>query len=217
MNRPLVGLNCKLISENGDVYYKLDRLYVEAIRKAGGTPVLLPLFPPDELLRRLDGILFTGGGDINPVRWGEKKHPKAVLLHHDKEESDVRAARAALAADRPVLGICLGMQLINVACGGSLHQHIDGHSGGKRHEVGVEDSRMREAVGRRPRVNSYHHQAVNHLGAGLRATAASPDGIVEGIESDRHRWVVGVQWHPERIADQREQMRLFRAFVAACR
>ncbi len=216
MKKPLIGINCKLIPENGDVYYKLDRLYVEAIEKAGGVPALLPLFPARGFLRRLDGVLFTGGGDIHPARWGEKKHPKAVLLHPEKEESDVRTAHAALGADLPVLGICLGMQLLNVACGGSLHQHIEGHSDGARHEVGMEISRTREAVGRRPRVNSYHHQAVNRLGAGLRAVATSPDGIVEGIESSRHRWVVGVQWHPERIVDQREQMRLFRAFVAAC-
>lgn len=217
MKRPLIGLNCKLVSENGDVYYKLDRLYVEAIAKAGGAPVLLPFFPSRAFLGRLDGVLFTGGGDIDPTRWGEKKHPKAVLLHPDKEASDLRTARAALAADLPVLGICLGMQLLNVAQGGSLHQHVEGHAGGVRHPVGVEDSRTREAVGPRPRVNSYHHQAVNRLGAGLGAVATSPDGLVEGIESGRHRWVVGVQWHPERDPDRREQMRLFRAFVAACR
>jgi len=220
VRRPWIGLNCKLIPEGNDFYYKLDHLYVKAIERAGGVPVLLPFFRKTADARafvsRVDGLLFTGGSDINPARWNEKRHPQARLLHPEKEKSDFLLARAALAADRPILGICLGMQLLNVAFGGSLHQHVVGHGEGRRHEVDVCNGRTRETVGRRPEVNSYHHQAVNRAGKGLRVTALSPDGLVEGIESDRHRWVVGVQWHPERILDQREQLRLFRSFIDAC-
>lgn len=229
MRKPLIGITCKLIEDHGDLYYRLDRNYVESIEKAGGVPVIMPFFETrkeaSSFLDRLDGVLFTGGADLHPSRWGEKKkHPKANLLVPEKEESDLLAAREALERDLPVLGICLGMQEINVASGGSLHQHIYDlpdvrkHSGGAMHGLELRGaSRMSDAVEKILTVNSYHHQAVKDPGKGMRITALSPDGIVEGIESDLHRWVVGVQWHPERISDRPEQMRLFKAFVSECR
>ncbi len=226
MSRPFIGLNCKLVPDgDGDVYYTLDRLYVQAVRRGGGIPVLLPLFDSDEearlYLERVDGVLLTGGGDIDPARWGEPKHPESNLLLPEKEESDLRLARASVERDLPVLGICLGMQILNVACGGSLHQHVNDlpgvgeHRGGRMHEVEMlGDSHVREAVGARPAVNSFHHQAVRGKGEGLRIIARSPDGLIEGIEHDSRRFAAGVQWHPERMTDEG---RLFRAFVDACR
>ena len=124
--------------------------------------------------------------------------------------------------DQPALAICCGCQQLNVALGGSLHQHVPdlpgvkSHSGGVRHVVAMEGpSRTRDIVGKpRPVVNSWHHQACNRRGAGLQVTARSPDGLIEGLESTRHRFVVAVQWHPERMQDDDRQRSLFRALVA---
>jgi len=217
MKRPLIGLTAKLIQDRGDSCYKLDRLYVDAILAAGGVPLILPFArtkaESSGWLDRVAGVLLTGGPDINPVRWSEPIHPKADLMHADKEKSDFFYAGEAFRRDVPVLGICLGCQEINVALGGSLHQHIEGHEGGLEHPLDVSDSRLRGVVGRTPTVNSYHHQSIHRLGKGLKATART-DGVIEGIESEKHRFVVGVQWHPERIAFRPEQKKLFRAFVA---
>jgi putative glutamine amidotransferase len=218
--RPLIGLTAKLVSSNGDSYYKLDRGYVDAILAAGGEPLVLP-FARDKKeasgwLDRLSGLVLTGGPDINPVRWSEPLHPKADVMHADKETSDFLYAHEALRRDAPILAICLGCQEINVALGGSLHQHIEGHEGGKEHGVEVGESRLRDLVGRSPSVNSYHHQSINRVGKGLKVTART-DGVIEAVESEKHRWVVGVQWHPERIAARPEQKKLFRAFVDSAR
>lgn len=216
-SRPVIGLTAKLISEGTDTYYKLDRNYVDAIVAAGGEPLILPFVgqkaEAGRWLDRVAGVVFTGGPDINPVRWSEPLHPKVSLMHPDKEASDFLYANESLRRDVPVLAICLGCQEINVALGGSLHQHIEGHEGGREHGVEVGESRLREFVGRSPSVNSYHHQSIHRLGKGLSITART-DGVIEGIESAKHRWVVGVQWHPERIARRPEQKQLFQAFVS---
>jgi putative glutamine amidotransferase len=226
--KPLIGVNTKLIPDrDGDLYHKLDRNYVSRVEEAGGVPVILPVFrraaDAKAYLERLDGVVFTGGPDIDPKRWGEPTHPKAELLHPDRESSDFAALKAALGLDMPVLAICCGAQELNVALGGSLHQHVydlpgvKAHSDGVRHEIELSGtSKTADILGtRRPSVNSYHHQACAKIGRGLRVTAMSPDGLVEGVESERHRWVVGVQWHPERMGDDRRQRRLFSALVAA--
>ena len=227
--KPLIGINTKLVSDGEDAYQKLDRHYVRAVERAGAVPVIMPVFRSTSdaraYLERLDGVVFTGGPDLNPKRWGEKKHPKAELLHPDRESSDFAALKAALALDLPTLAICCGCQQLNVLLGGSLHQHVydlpgvKAHSDGTTHEVAMTgESRTRDILGTpRPSVNSYHHQACNRIGRGLTVTAESPDGLVEGVESTRHRWVVGVQWHPERMGDDRRQRRLFSALVAATR
>jgi putative glutamine amidotransferase len=226
--KPLIGVNTKLIPDrDGDLYHKLDRNYVSRVEEAGGVPVILPVFrraaDAKAYLERLDGVVFTGGPDIDPKRWGEPKHPKAELLHPDRESSDFAALKAALGLDLPVLAICCGAQELNVALGGSLHQHVydlpgvQGHGDGAVHEIVVTPSRTRDILGTsKPRVNSWHHQACNRIGRGLQVTSMSPDGLVEGVESTRHHWVVGVQWHPERMLDDARQRRLFGALVAAC-
>jgi putative glutamine amidotransferase len=224
--KPLVGIGTKLVLEKGDAYQKLDRNYVRSVERAGGLPVLLPFFrtaaQARECLERLDAVLFTGGPDINPRRWGEKKHPKAELLHPDRETSDFLAIGETLKQDKPALFICCGHQELNVALGGSLHQHvydlpgIGKHSKGSMHDVEMMgDSRTRDILGTaRPRVNSWHHQAVCDVGRGLVVTSHSPDGLIEGVESPRHRFAIGVQWHPERMQDDARQQSLFRALVA---
>ena len=215
--RPLIGLTAKLTTDGDDSHYKLDRNYVDAVLAAGGEPLILPFArrksEASSWLDRVDGVVLTGGPDINPVRWKEPLHPRASLMHPDREASDFLYAGEALRRDAPILAICLGCQEINVALGGSLHQHIEGHEGGRKHDVEVAESKLRDLVGRSPAVNSYHHQSIHRLGRGLKATAHA-DGVIEAIESEKHRWVVGVQWHPERISSRPEQKKLFRAFIA---
>jgi len=229
MKRPLIGINCKLVRDGGDTYYKLDRNYVRSVERAGGWPVLMPAFGTAAeargFLDRLDGVLFTGGPDINPRRWRERLHPKADLMHEDREKSDFLALKETLKRDLPALCICCGHQELNVALGGSLHQHVDElpdvdrHSGGAMHPVCIfGGNRLREIVGAdRPRVNSWHHQAIRGSGRDLKVTAVGDDGIIEGVESEVHRFVVGVQWHPERMQDDRRQQNLFRALVSEAR
>lgn len=229
MGRPRIGINCRLLREGRAVVYKLDRRYVASVERAGGMPVLMPCFRSAggarAFLAELDGIVMTGGSDPHARRWKERLHPKADLLLPEKEEGDFLALGAALRRNLPVLAVCAGMQELNIALGGSLHQHIydladvRNHSDGARHGlVMTGPSRTREILGApRGTVPSYHHQACNRVGRGLTVTARSPDGLIEGVESTRHRYVVGVQWHPERMPRDRRQQALFDELVRESR
>jgi putative glutamine amidotransferase len=227
--KPFIGINCKIITDQADEYYKLDRNYVRSIQRAGGIPLIMPAFPGAAEMRTfldlVDGVLFTGGPDINPCRFNEKKHPKADLMHEDREKSDFLALREALRRDLPTLCICCGHQELNVALGGSLYQHVYDLPGVKQHSEGATHpvslagvSMTRDIVGvSNSVVNSWHHQAIHTMGRGLVVTAESPDGLIEGVESLDHRFMIGVQWHPERMQDDRRQQALFRALVAESR
>lgn len=227
--KPLIGINCKIVADDGDSYYKLDRNYVRSVERAGGRPLILPALrtaaEAGVYFDLLDGVLFTGGPDINPCRWKERPHPKSELMHGDRERSDFLGLREAMRRDLPTLCICCGHQELNVARGGSLHQHVydldgvRGHSGGDTHPVALTGVSMTRDILGVPRavVNSWHHQAIRTLGRGLVVTAESPDGLIEGIESLDHRFLIGVQWHPERMQKDDRQQRLFRALVAEAR
>lgn len=205
--------------------------YLRALRKAGGIPVVLPDTEADEAaidgyLARLDGLLLPGGADIPPAEYGEEPHETVVELDEDRYRFEKALAGAWIErTDKPLLGICLGGQWINVVNGGSLVQDIPSEFGishrDREHPVSLEaDSRLAEILGRSSvEVNSSHHQAVKRLGDGLRIVARCPDGVVEATEgADPDRFLVGVQWHPERLVDDRpEQKRIFEAFVEACR
>lgn len=232
MTPPVLGINCNLVRQEGDRFSRLNLLYVEAVRAAGGAPLLLPFFRTrrevETVLDRIDGLLLTGGGDIHPSRWGGRRaHPKADLIEREKEESDFLAASAAVRRGLPVLGICLGSQILNVALGGSIHQHLPDLPGisaahrrnGTLHDVSVEaGSGLAHILGTiRPRVNSYHHQAVDRPGRGLRVVARAPDGVIEGLEGEDRQFLLAVQWHPERMQDRPEQRRLFSSLVSASR
>lgn len=174
------------------------------------------------------GLLLTGGVDVSPRLYGEKRGPKTDRPNKERDEHELALLRQALDRDLPVLCICRGHELLNVALGGSLIQHIegdghrwqdDGSSGW--HDVTVNSkSRLAGAYGNGAvlRVNSRHHQGVteDRLGAGLRSVATSGDGFVEAMESDKHGWVMGVQWHPERPEMHPDALSLWRAFVTAC-
>lgn len=227
--RPLVGIGAKLARENGDTVYKLDRNYVRCVERAGGTPLILPFFrtraDARAFLDRLDAVVMTGGDDPDPRRWGERRHPKMTPLLPEREKSDYLVTEEALRRDLPLLAVCCGAQILNIALGGDIHQHlydlpgIRKHSGGVRHAVAVgRGTRLADLIGpRAARVNSYHHQACRKPGRGIVFSAGSDDGVVEALESTRHRFAIGIQWHPERMVDDRRQQKLFRALVAEAR
>lgn len=210
----------------------LPRRYADRVAEAGGIAVLLPPVPGiTGALRRLDGLLLSGGGDIDPARYGADTEPATGRISRDRDEAEAALFSQALSLGLPVLGICRGLQLINVARGGTLHQHLPGVVGHDEHsptpgrygthEVKVAPgSRLAGILGRTDLadhlpvvVPTHHHQAVDRLGVGLSATAWATDGIVEALELDpaEHTFVLAVQWHPE-AGDDRS---LFRALVAA--
>lgn len=226
--RPLIGINCEIDAPPGkSPKAQLDQRYVEAVEKAGGIPVLLSPLKGEkevgEILSRLDGLVLSGGDDLDPNLYGEREvHPKSTLLPKEKESFDLALAREAMKRGVPTLGICYGMQLLSVASGGTLHQHIPdavpmaGEHRKVNHSVQVEPgSKLAEIVGRENlSVHSSHHQAVHDPGRDWKTVAVSEDGIIEAIESNARSFAIGVQWHPERDP---QTPSLFRALVEAAR
>lgn len=221
MNHPIIAINAYLSASNESTQFTLERQYVDVVLAAGGVPLILPLMQTaaevSAGLERADGLILSGGDDIRARRWGERNHPKTNLLHPEKEEADFRLWRAAELRHIPTLAICYGMQLVNVARGGSVEQHLPAHAKRTKHPVLIEPgSRLHRIMGRSARVNSHHHQAVGRLGQGLRVSARADDDVIEAIEDHGERFVIGVQWHPERMGRSASQRRLMRAFVRAC-
>jgi putative glutamine amidotransferase len=206
--------------------------YLRAVERAGGLPVVLPPLELDRisaLLDRLSGVLLSGGPDLDPAGYGRDAHPELGPTEPRLDAFEVRLAKEADARGLPVLGICRGAQAINIARGGTLHQHLpevtDGSVVHRRpptgddaaHEVRVAaGSRLAAVVGSGPlSVNSFHHQAVDRLGDGLDAVAWSADGVIEGIEGRGDSFVLGVQWHAETLVDDPAELALFRHLVSA--
>jgi len=214
----------------------LPRRYVDRVTEAGGIPVLLPPVPDiAEAVGRLDGLMLSGGGDIDPARYGAEPAAEITNVREERDSAEFALLDAAASLQLPVLGICRGMQVINVARGGSLHQHLpgvvghDGHAPTPgafgQHEVRVPPgSRLSQVLGekgagevggeRTLTAPTHHHQGVDRLGKGLTATAWAEDGTIEAFETDpAGPFLLAVQWHPEAGAD----LSLFRALVAAAR
>ncbi|MER7762574.1 gamma-glutamyl-gamma-aminobutyrate hydrolase family protein [Streptomyces sp. NPDC097619] len=227
MSRPLIGISTYVEPSTRYGVWDLPTVllpsgYHELVQAAGGTAVLLP---PDDsavaaaVVARLDGLVIAGGPDVDPARYGAERDPRTGPEAAERDRWELALIHAALAAgDLPLLGVCRGMQALNVALGGTLVQHIDGHSpGGGRmgsHPVRpVPGTRYAALVPERTEVPTYHHQAVDRLGRGLVVSARADDGTVEAVELPGEQWVVGVQWHPERGRDTR----VMRGLVDAAR
>ncbi|MFH1023168.1 MAG: gamma-glutamyl-gamma-aminobutyrate hydrolase family protein [Planctomycetota bacterium] len=224
---PLIALTTSHLDRDNRISAPIG--YARAVVKAGGIPVHLPPAIPENLLDpvldRIRGIILTGGFDINPHRYGARPHPRTARMSRLREEFDFALLAAALRRKTPILAICLGIQEVNVAFGGTLHQHIPGavhRAPGKnpyaRHAVTLAPgTRIRDICGKsRFVVNSSHHQTVDALGRGLAPTAYSDDLVLEGLEHPGYPFLIGVQWHPERmIGNAAASDRIFRAFVAA--
>lgn len=216
--------------------YAVPEGYVASLHRAGVRAVLLPPSPelaPEDVLAPFDGLLLAGGGDVDPARYGGGDHHPAVYgIDHVRDEVELALVRAALALGLPTLAVCRGMQVLNVALGGTLHQHLpdrfgmDLHGHPTRtssvvHEVKVAaHTRLAAACTREVlRCTSHHHQGVDRLAEGLVAVAWSGDGLVEGVEpAEGDQWLVGVQWHPEMTShEDPTQQALFDGFGAAVR
>jgi putative glutamine amidotransferase len=201
--------------------------YCDALESVGARPVVLPpsLFGITETLDAIDGLILSGGNDIDPGAYGAEPHPETTATQPLRDEAEIALAREAIARDMPVLGVCRGMQIINLAYGGSLEQHLPDRLGSERHRetwgtfsehaVDVRDgSRLRDILGPNPVVKSSHHQAPDRIGNGLELVGtAEPDGTWEAIEDPTKAFAIGLLWHPEEADD----MSIFEALVAAAR
>jgi putative glutamine amidotransferase len=214
---PLIGLPGRRIT-GGDIGYapilaglELDLYFADYARgviEAGGIPVHLPLdVDPANVVDRLDGVLLSGGADIHPSRYGAPQDPAVTVVEPQRDEFEFRLLEQALDRELPVLGICRGLQLLNVHLGGTLHQHVAAHSrydisaASVAHDVQIVDGSTLDGLyGSTHQVNSLHHQVVDRIGDGLRVTAQADDGGIEGVELDDS--VLAVQWHPEMMPDR---------------
>jgi putative glutamine amidotransferase len=223
--RPVIGISaCGALGD-----------YVESVRRAGGEPRVISAggAPAAQALAGLDGLLLTGGADIDPHRYGADRHPACVDAEPGRDEFEIELARRAVENDLPLLAICRGLQVLNVALGGTLVQDIPSalpaagpHDVGRprdarAHEITIESgTALLEALGGRApggscAVNSRHHQSIDRLGDGLRVSATAPDGIVEAVERPGASFCVGVQWHPENFWRTGEFDPLFARFICA--
>lgn len=235
MPKPLIGLTCGIHHEqNGTIFYGSLPSYTRALQAAGGLPVLIvPNLDKDtlrEIYERVDGVLLTGGGDVDPAVYGLSSETELRTVDPDRDTTEIDVTRWAAEDDKPLLGICRGIQVMNVAMGGTLYRDIATEFGQtidhdldsqksrdfQGHTVAVRaGSQLATLLGEtHPSVNTMHHQAIRVLGDGLTPVATSPDGLIEGVERDGAHFFVGVQWHPEELYQYSEPMRrLFEGFV----
>ena len=222
--RPLIGITTDFKNKHNSI----EEVYSKAIVKYGGLPILIPTVEQQrtylaDILNRVDGLLIPGSRDMDPGYYGEEPHPKLNPMSRERTEAEFMALEMAIEKDKPVLGICGGMQFINVFCDGTLYQDIQDlidkpvvHEKGALHPVEIKkDSLLHRIIGKDEiNVKSYHHQAVNRLGDDLIVSAVSPDGIIEAIESERYS-LFAVQWHPE-LEDTDTSKKIFEYFIIKC-
>jgi len=222
MSRPVIGICAALERARWGAWETLvllsPRNYSLAVQRAGAIALMLSpddavTEEPDQLLDMLDGLILAGGSDVDPATYRAERHPETGGTNPERDRFEAALARGALERDMPVLGICRGMEMLNVACGGTLVQHLENldvhrHTLGAfgDHEVVLDaDSLAARASGaERVAVKSHHHQGIGELGDGLAISGRSPDGVVEAIEMPQHRFALGVLWHPEE--DQRSRV-----------
>lgn len=231
--KPLIGITTNQSTNSyGQPTILLQQSYVRAVMEAGGVPVLIPSLIAedgwDAIYSRLDGILFSGGGDIALEHFVGDPHPRIDDVEPERDSVELKMVQAAVSDGKPFLGICRGCQVVNVALGGTLYTHIPdqmpnaldhSYPGNMRtvlvHEVKIEEgTRVAEIYGEPIiKVNSLHHQGLKDIAPMLRVAGHAPDGLVEAIELPDHPFAVAVQWHPEWLRDQESTRNLFRKFV----
>lgn len=212
--------------------YYLPSAYVKSVRAAGGIPILLPAGETEleEVLEILDGLLLPGGGDIMPAIYGGNDHGAIYGVNAERDSWEISLAQAAIANSLPLLGICRGLQVINVAFGGNLYLHLPDHfdqlchrveepMGCTQHHVEIlNPSKLGQALGvTQTLVTSWHHQAIDLTAPAWQVVAVAEDGVIEAIEHQDHPWAVAVQWHPELSPDCAAQKSLFQSFIQAAR
>jgi putative glutamine amidotransferase len=228
--RPLIGITTDVVVAAYGAWEEESALvpsdYVRAVERAGGRPLLVPPSEEDieETLDVLDAVIFSGGSDLDPATYGQERHPETNGIIEARDRAELVMLEAALARDMPVLAVCRGSQVLNVALGGDLVQHLPdvvGHDDHKNtpgayadHDVTVEaGTRLGRLLGGHAPIKSHHHQGFGRLGAGLLEAAHAEDGTVEAVEDPSRRFALGVLWHPE----AGEDMRLFEALVEEAR
>jgi putative glutamine amidotransferase len=230
--KPLIGITADRLREKDGIWNTHD--YFQAVHNAGGIPVLLPFCQTEEdaaeILQRLDGILFSGGNDVDPYVYGEHPVEKMGAIDPERDVAELLLARVAVKRDMPILGICRGHQLLAVAFGGTLWQDIPSQmKDAIKHAYGgtpkwypthsvvlTPGTKLAELLGSNTQVNSRHHQAVKDVPQGWVASATAPDGLNEAIELPGARFCLAVQWHPENLSGKPYNFdAVFRAFVAA--
>ncbi|WP_034630623.1 gamma-glutamyl-gamma-aminobutyrate hydrolase family protein [Desulfotruncus alcoholivorax] len=211
--RPIIGITCSFDYSNNK--FQLGGDYIEAVRSAGGIPLLLPHQESsiDEIINVIDGLLLSGGGDIDPCHISQEPWPQSGSIDPLRDAFELTITSRAIAEGMPVLGICRGMQVMNVAAGGDIHQDIyrslpgaikhsqDAPRWYPTHNIKIIKNTMLERILglAELRVNSYHHQSINHVALGYRISAYSNDGVAEAIEGLGHEFTLGVQFHPENM------------------
>ena len=231
MSRPLIGVTTYARNEKRE--FTLPSEYVEAVRRAGAAAVLLP--PGEEHLDRwlsaVDGVILTGGGDIEPETYGGRRHETLYMTDAERDRTELDLTQRILDSGMPTLAICRGVQILNVALGGTLHEHLPDTFGESvlhrkpprdptPHQISVaEGSKLASILGATEFTSaSWHHQAIREAAPGLEVVAHAPDGVIEAVEDPQHPWLYAVQWHPElTAADDPIQQRLFDALAEASR
>ena len=230
MSRPVIGITTYLTPARFGAWEEeaalIPAAYVNAIEAAGGRPLLVPPSTKaiEETLDRLDGLLFSGGSDLAPEVYGQEAHPETNGIVPERDRAEIALLRAALERDMPVLAVCRGSQVLNVALGGDLVQHLPEIVGDEKHKhtAGefadhdvdlVTGTRVQEILGDHAPVKSHHHQGYGKIGDGLREAARAEDGTIEALEDPSRRFAMGVLWHPE----AGEDLALFEALVAEAR
>ncbi|MEV0700693.1 gamma-glutamyl-gamma-aminobutyrate hydrolase family protein [Saccharopolyspora sp. NPDC050389] len=233
-DRPIIGISTYVETASWGVWHReaalLPTTYVDAVHRSGGVPVLLPVLPDEPDLSSVDALVFAGGADIDPARYGEQPHAELGPTRPPRDCWEIRLLRAALDRDLPVLGVCRGAQIMNVALGGTLHQHLPELVEHREHQpepavfgstkVDLRPgSRIAEILGERVEVPCYHHQAIDEVAPRLEVTGWADDGTVEAVELAGARFALGVQWHPEEGTPGSGTVddRLFAALTAAAK
>jgi putative glutamine amidotransferase len=228
--RPVIGITCDFDWETGNS--QLRPGYFEGVYRSGGLPFLIPVIEPSaasQVISKLDGLLLTGGSDVDPYFFNMEPHPALGRVNPYRDELELTLCREARQKGLPVFGICRGVQLMNVAMGGDLYQDIAAEMESDTiichdqqapkwygsHEVTIkEGTRLQKILGtEKVRANSFHHQAIRQLGRSLYPSAYASDGTIEAVECDDNSFFLGVQWHPERMLEDKIMIKLFEAFV----